>query len=205
MYAAYLFSVILGGGLLVLSLVGNVLGGGDLDVDFDGDLDLDLAADDLELDAGADTDHSASKILSIRTLTYTLFGFGATGWLLTTGGALPGAISTVGYAVFGGLLSGTVVNRAFAWLRRTETGLLESDDSLTGLPGSVVLPLGGGSVGSVAIERGGRRRTFRALPHPSAGEAAGQNPDSWQHVVVVEMKNGVAYVVPSDTDLTALP
>jgi len=201
MYAAYLFSVILGGGLLLLSLLGNVFGGGNLDLEIEGDLDL--AVDDLELEGGTDTDHAASKILSIRTLTYSLFGFGATGWLLTTGGAGAAAPTTIAYAAFGGLISGTLVNRAFAWLRRTETGLLEADDTLAGLPGRIVLPLGVESVGSVAIERGGRRRTFRALPHPSAEEKG--NLDSWKHVVVVEMKNGVAYVAPSDTDLTALP
>lgn len=201
MYAAYLFSVILGGGLLLLSLLGNVLGGDSVDIEIDADFDV--GADDLELDAGPEADHSASKILSIRTLTYTLFGFGAVGWLLTTGGAAPAATSTVAYAVGGGLISGTLVNRAFAWLRRTETGVLESDDTFAGLAGRVTLPLGGGSAGTVAIERAGRRRSLRALPHPSASKSG--PPASWEHVVVVEMKNGVAYVAPSDTDLTALP
>jgi hypothetical protein len=200
MYAAYVFSVVLGGGLLLLSLLGNVLGGDALEIELE--TDFDVGVDDLDLEAGSDVDHSASKILSIRTLTYTLFGFGAVGWLMTRMGALPAAPSTIAYAVVGGLVSGTLVNRAFAYLRRTETGLLEGDDSFAGLAGQITLPLGGGSTGNVAVERGGRRYTLRALPHSSA--RAGSPPDSWQHVVVVEMKDGVAYVAPSDQDLTAL-
>ena len=201
MYAAYLFSAVLGGGLLLLSLLGNLLGGGALDIEVDADLDVGL--DDLELDADADAGHSASRILSIRTLTYTLFGFGGVGWLLTQMGSVPSAPGTIAYAVVGGLVSGTLVNRAFAYLRRTETGLLKADDSFAGLAGRVTLRLGDGSAGKVAIERGGRRRTLRARPHSSAG--AGAPPSEWRNVVVVEMKDGVAYVVPSDDDLTALP
>ena len=50
-------------------------------------MELELEAEiDIDLDADTGVDHSASKILSIRTLTYALFGFGAVGWLLSRGG-----------------------------------------------------------------------------------------------------------------------
>lgn len=201
MYAAYVFSVVLGGGLLALSLLGNLLGADAVEIELE--TDFDIAVEDLDLDVDTDVDHSASKILSIRTLTYTLFGFGAVGWLMSGAGAVPAAPGTIAYAVVGGLVSGTLVNRAFAYLRRTETGLLEGDDSFAGLAGQVTLPLGGGTTGKVAISRGSRRYTLRALPHSSAGSDT--PPDEWQNIVVIEMKDGVAYVAPSEEDLTYLP
>jgi len=203
MYAAYLFSVVLGGGLLALSLLGNLLGSGAVEIEVESDFELDAGLDDLDFDSDSDVDHSAAKILSIRTLTYTLFGFGAVGWLMSRAGAVPSAPSTVAYAALGGIVSGTIVSKAFAYLRRTETGLLEADNSFEGLAGQVTLPLGGGSVGKVAISRGGRRHTLRALPHASA--KPGAPLEEWRNVVIVEMKEGVAYVAPSDQDLTALP
>jgi len=201
MYAAYLFSVVLGGGLLVLSVLGDLFGGGAADMDVDAELDVAPDAGELEAEGGGD--HSVTKILSMRTVTYALFGFGAVGWLLTGLGFGPSEPSTVAYALVGGLLSGSMVHRAFKYLRGTESGQLEPDDSFAGLAGRVTLPLGDGSVGNVAVERGGRRHTLRALPHPSA--SAGPRSQDWRQVVVVEMKDGVAYVVPSDDDLTVLP
>ena len=207
MYAAYLFSVVLGGGLLMLSLLGNIFGGDasdlELEADFDigGDVDVDV---DVDFDADADADHgSASKILSMRTVTYALFGFGAVGWLLSAGGFAANAPSTIAYAATAGLASGTLVNQVFAYLKRSETGIHHPDDSFVGLAGEVTVPLGGGSVGRVAVERGARRYKLRALPHSSV--EATNPPGEWRTVVVVEMKDGVAYVAPADDDLKALP
>ena len=73
-----------------------------------------------------------------------------------------------------------------------------------GLAGEVItLRLGDGSAGRVAVKRGARRLTLRALPHASV--RSGGAAKEWHNVVVVEMKDGVAYVAPSDEDLTALP
>ena len=82
MAAVYLFSLILGGGLLVLSL----LGGESSDVDF-GELELDGLGDvgdaaDLGGAAdAADAHGAASKIFSLRSLIYALFGSGLGGEL----------------------------------------------------------------------------------------------------------------------------
>jgi hypothetical protein len=203
MYAAYLFSVVAGGGLLLLSLLGDLLGSDAVEIELEGDLDIGIDDLDLDFDADSDVDHSASKILSIRTLTYAMFGFGAVGWVLSYLGFAPAAPLTITYAGVGGLASGALVNQAFAYLRRTETGMLEEDSSFVGLAGDVTLRLGGGSTGNVAIERGGRRHTLRALPHASVD--AGVPPKDWKSVVVVEMKDGVAHVAPTEQDLKALP
>ncbi len=135
MVPLYVFSLILGGGFLAMSVLGDLLGGhGDVDVGgdlggLDGHLELDaggvdLDAGGLELDGGSldmdaghldvdtahaelDTDagHLASKIFSIRTLFYSLFGFGSVGTLLTyvwSGNPLLTAV----FAVMSGLSSG---------------------------------------------------------------------------------------------------
>ena len=196
MYAAYLFSVVLGGGLLLLSLLGGLLGGDAVELELEAEIDIDF-------DADTEVDYSASKILSIRTLTYTLFGFGAVGWLLSRGGLAPEAASTITYAAIGGMISGTLVNRAFGYLRGTETGMIERDDSFVGLAGEVTLRLGDGSSGSVAVEQGGRGGTPSAPCRTRACKQARRQTSG--SVVVVEMKDGVAYVAPSDDDLTALP
>ena len=126
MYAAYIFSVVLGGGLLLLSLLGDLLGSDAIELEFDADVDMDVDLD-VDLDAESDLDPAASKIFSLRVLTYTLFGFGAVGWLLSRSGFPPAAPSTITYAVIGGLVSGTLVARAFGYLRRTETGMIEEE------------------------------------------------------------------------------
>src|SRR5690606_21289047 len=64
MSALYWFALVVGAGLLGLSLFGDTDAGGDVDVDAAG--------------GGAD----GFRILSTRNLTYFLFGFGATGVLL---------------------------------------------------------------------------------------------------------------------------
>lgn len=206
MLAIYIFCLVLGGSLMAVSVLGDVFGDADVDLDLDTDMDFeldagDLGADagDLDVDAGDATD--AVRILSIRTLIYTLFGFGAVGTLLSflsSGGFL----ATLAYAVGGGLLSGAVVTTVFNYLRRTDTGAQLSDATYVGLSGTVTLPLSAGSAGAVAVERGERRISLRALPHPSA---AGSDPSTWKSVVVVEMDRGVARVAPVEEDLTLGP
>lgn len=188
MMALYLFALVLGGGFLLLS----VLGGGDADMDTD--LHVEVEGLDGSADAGAHGDHAASRVFSLRTAVYALFGFGATGTALAALGL--GTGTSLPFSLLGGLGSALVVALAFRFLDRTDSGAQDEDASLSGLPGVVTLPLGTGSPGTVAVERGGRRITLRALPHPaSTGE-----PRSWTRVVVVEMDRGVALVSPLEPD-----
>ncbi|MBT8397341.1 MAG: hypothetical protein HKO65_12995 [Gemmatimonadetes bacterium] len=240
MVALYVFSLILGGGFLAMSVLGDLLGGhGDVDLDgdlggFDGNLELDaggididaggldldaggldldaggldLDAGGLELDAGhldvdaahaqldADAGSFATKIFSIRTLFYSLFGFGSVGTLLTyvwSGNPL----ITAGFAVFSGFTSGALINAAFGYVRRSESGMLQAEASYAGVQGRVTLPIRPEIPGRVVVVRGGRRVELRALPHPSAGG----DPSTWESVFVVEMEKGVAQVAPIDEDM----
>jgi hypothetical protein len=195
MLSAYIFSLVLGGGLLLFSLLAGDADSDvdmDLDLDVDVDVDMDLDVDTAELDHGAHA--AAGKLFTFRSLIYTVFGFGATGTLLTYLG-FP-VVATAGTAVVGGVLSGALVNSVFNYLRRTDSGAHPGDAGFIGLPAKVVLPLSEGSAGAILVERGGRRIRLRALPHAAAeGE-----PDEWTRVVVVEVEQGIARVTPVKED-----
>ncbi len=240
MISLYVFSLILGGGFLAMSVLGDLFGshgdveldgdlggfdghleldaggldldGGGLDLDAGGlDLDaggLDLDAGGLDMDAGhldvdtvhagldADAGHLAAKIFSIRTLFYSLFGFGSVGTLLTffwSGSPL----LTAAFAVFSGISSGAIINSAFGYVKRSESGMLQTEASYAGLSGRVTLPIRAEIPGRVVVERGGRRVELRALPH-SSGKG---DPSTWKSVLVVEMEKGVAQVAPIDEDM----
>ena len=192
MAALYLFSLILGGGFLVLSLLGGE-GEGDLELDA-GDIDVDFDA--IEGDVGDAGDSAASRIFSIRTVVYTLFGFGATGTALTQLGL--GFVPTLAFSIVGGIASGLFVSLVFQYLVRTSSGVPPGDDSLVGLLGTVTISLGGGTEGTVVVHRDGRRISLRALPQPSL--AAGSNPETWKDVVIVEVEGGIVRVAPLDAD-----
>jgi hypothetical protein len=80
----------------------------------------------------------------------------------------------------------------FGWLRRTDSGGMAGDAHLIGLTGTVSLPLSATVPGTVILERGGRRVTMRALPHPGSAD----DPETWTAVVVVGVESGVARVAP---------
>ena len=238
MVALYVFSLVLGGGFLAMSVFGDLFGGhGDVDLDAGGlDLDaggfevdaggLDLDAGGLDMDAGgfemdaggldmdaghldvtaahaelhADAGHLATKILSVRTLFYSLFGFGAVGSLLTFVWA-GSSVLTAGFAVLGGLSSGAVINAAFGFVRRSESGLLLTEGTYAGLQGRVLLPIRAEVPGRVAVEKGGRRVELRALPHASAQG----DPGAWKNVFIVEMERGVARVAPVEDEMLLEP
>ena len=211
MLPVYIFCLVLGGGLLLLSLLGDAFGdtASDLDLDVSGDLSLDIDGADIDssaLDLGDADAHAgdgtqASRILSIRTLTYALFGFGAVGTLLGVFGSA-GSTTTLGLALTGGFLAGALVTGVFRYLETTDTGAQVSDASFVGLSGTVTLPITEGSAGSVTVRRGQRQVTLRALPHESVRDL---DPTEWRSVVVVEMEHGVARVAPADDGLTLEP
>jgi len=230
MVAFYVFSLVLGGGFLGLSLLGDIFGGhGDVDLSTDVSVEADVDFDaHFETDAGhfdADAGHLdtdvghadlgsghldvahggnvhatqiASKIFSIRTIIYSLFGFGAVGTLLTFVFTTASPVTTAAFAVAGGLLSGGLINTAFGWVKRSESGELAREASFSGHSGRVTLPIAG-SGGKIVVEHLGREVELRALPHPSA--LTDGDPSQWKAVVVVEMKQGTALVAPVSKEL----
>jgi hypothetical protein len=205
MIALYVFSLVLGGGFLGLSLLGDLFGGHG-DVDLGGDLD---AGPDAAHPAGADGDaghsgssHAAAKIFSIRTVTYSLFGFGAVGTLLTIFRAGNAAMTTAALSLGTGLASGVLINALFAWVRRGESGFLGGEESYAGHLGRVTLPIEG-SGGKILVEIAGREVELKALPHASAVESG--DASRWRRVLVVEMDRGTALVAPAEDDSYLMP
>lgn len=184
MMEVYLFFLVVGGGLAVLSLAGDFL---ETDVmDLEVDADIDAGAD---MDMGAD----AARIFSIQGLVYSLFGFGATGTLLTVLWSGDAPLATLVLALAAGLVAGLAVTRVIDYLRGSDSGAMQDDSSLAGRPARVTLPLQSDSPGRVRIERGARTHVLRALPYRREG---GDDPSAWDRVVVVEVRDGIAYVTP---------
>jgi membrane protein implicated in regulation of membrane protease activity len=228
MVAFYVFSLVLGGGFLGLSLLGDLFGGhGDVDLSTDVALDTDLSFDtdmDVQLDAdvghldleaasgGAEAVHAghtdlaahtygsavAAKIFSVRTVIYALFGFGAVGTLLTWVLPVGSSVTTAAFAVVGGMLSGTVINAAFGWVKRSDSGAVKGDDAFVGQLARVTLPVTE-TGGKVVVEMLGHTVELRALPHSSAADQG--DPSAWRSVVVVDMQRGVALVAPAPQEL----
>jgi len=174
MFTVYLFALLVGGALLLVSLFGSDAG-------------------DADVSHGAQL-HGAVEWLSLRTAMYFLFVFGGVGAVLSKtwpAGAWP---FVLGVSVLSGLGIGAAVAAAFGYLRRTNSGDRDTDESFVGATGRMTLPFGHGGTGKVLVARGDR--TFELLAQPF--DRAASKPSAWQSVVVVEMRRGVAIVAPSD-------
>lgn len=210
MLSIYIFSLVLGGSFLLVSLLGDAFGADadvDVDVDFEPDFDFSDAGEALDAAEAAEAVEAADaggtealKIFSIRGLIYALFGFGAVGTLLTWLGE-GDVVWTLVAALVAGILTGGIVTALFNWLKATGESSRPGDGSFVGLTGRVTLPLADGSPGTVLVDRGARRIALRALPF----EGAGTDPSKWRSVVVVEMRRGVARVAPVEEDLALEP
>jgi hypothetical protein len=208
MSSIFWFALVVGGGLLLLSLIGDIFGGdiGDVgDLGDAGDLsdlgdasDTATAAGDAATTAGGTTGtatHAATSwlaIFSLRNLTYLLFGFGLAGVVLDYlwEGARP--VTTILAAGVTGLLAARLNALLLGYIRRTESGAMAGDAALTGLPARITLPLAAGSTGKIEVERSGRAYELLARPYGTPAT----DPAEWGEVVVVELEDGVALVVP---------
>jgi hypothetical protein len=170
-------SPLVGGGLIAFSLLGDLHGS-----------ETGSVGEDVH-------SHEGAQLLSLRTLTYFLFGVGATGLLLTWTWEGERSGITAAAALLTGLLCGFVAYVVMAALRRSESGeRRRGDEKFLGLPGSVSVPLARGRTGKVVVEQAGRTVELLARPF----EADAQDTDTWTRIVVVEMREGVALVSPYD-------
>ena len=190
MLAAYIFSLVVGGGLLALNLFGDFL---DSDVDADAGIDLDGDAD--ALSGGSEI----AKLLSLRSLVYALFGFGGSGLVLHLiwTGAQPVLTGLIAGGM--GLGSGALVSTVFGYLKRTEAGEIQGERALVGLSGKIVMAIGDGETGAVRIRSGERRYRMRARADLPSGAA--QTLEAGRAIVVVDVNDGVALVTPVDSKL----
>lgn len=185
MLAGYIIALVVGGGLLAISLFGDFF---DSDVDADAGIDLDGDMD------GASDGSEVARLLSLRALVYALFGFGGAGLVLhlIRAGAQPASTALIAGAM--GLGSGALVSTVFGYLKRTEAGAIPGDRSLVGSSGTVLLDIPDGETGTVRIRSGERRYRMRARADVPLGAAP--TLEAGRSVVVVDVTDGVALVTP---------
>jgi hypothetical protein len=176
--ALYWFGLVVGAGLLLISLAGDVFG------------------DHAELPGGDSDAHAAHgegmKILSMRTATYFLFGFGGTGVLLSWLWDRGEPLATAFAALAVGSLCGGISAAVFGYLRRSGSGDMEADSAWAGCVGQVLLPLSRDGTGKINVARAGREHALLARPF----QADAPDPESWRSVVVIEIRNSIALVEP---------
>ncbi len=169
-------ALVVGGGLFLLSLAGDVFG---------------VEGHDAHA-FHADTDTDWGRIFSLRNATYFLFAFGAVGVLLNF--VWSGELQTVAFALAAltGVFAWAMSHVAFGYLRRSDSGQMLGDQMLVGRVGTVSLPILKGGTGKIVVAKAGQTQELLARPLTHDDE----NPETWDSVIVVEVRDGVALVTP---------
>lgn len=183
MFGVYLLCAVLGGGLVLFSLLG-------------GDSD-DGLAEGLEAEpgsgGGAPSPGIAGELLlgffRVRNLTFLLAAFGITGLLGHWLGLAP--LLTAALATGLGLVSAMLVHGTFTWLRRTDSAadVLEDSD-LEGRFARVVVPIAPDGRGRISCEASGQQLYLTARLSGRGGEPLPLGAP----VVILRMEAGVAEV-----------
>jgi membrane protein implicated in regulation of membrane protease activity len=196
MLPLYLFALIVGGGLLVFSLIAGhggaheVDGDADIEVDADGDADSGIGHHDYD---GGDW-AVLQTFLSIRSLLYLLAGFGATGTLIDLLTDASAGVSLT-WAVVTGLIAAFIAAAIYAWVRGGDSGEVPTDpEYLVGMTARVVHPVVQGHRGKILALHGGREVELLARLYGSDDEGCPRGSE----VVIVEVEGETALV-------TALP
>ena len=176
----YWLTLVVGAGAFLMSLIGHTL------------MQHDVA--DVHIDMHDHFDWGT--LFSVRNLTYLVFGFGATGVLLSLVWRGERDLLTALAALFTGAAAWLVSAVLFGYLRGSESGELQTDRTLLGRVGQVTLPLIPGGTGKVLVTRGGQTHELLARPMDDAEAGA----EKWRSVVIVEMRDGVALVTPYSED-----
>ncbi len=196
--ALYLGSLVLGGGLLAVSVV---LGGGDADADLDHDVDADVDHD-VDHDAGH-ADAGAAlwlPILSLRFWTFFLAFFGLTGALLDVLGRAGAVGASSGQVLAISLVTGFAAGWGVAALIRrlkadTVSSTVVPETDYAGRSGEVILDVAPGSPGWVRVDVRGVSVDLKA--ELVAGHEG--TLSAGQQVIVVEWRDGRVLVGPFDT------
>lgn len=223
MLGIYILAAMVGGGLLVFSVlsgayhdVGDVDVHG-LDVDaggFHADLagaDVDVSGPDLDVSGadvhvgGLDADHdvdvghggAGALVLGFfrpRNLIFFLAAFGVTGTVLTVSRAsTPSATLVLSLVMGGGAL--LLTHTVFSWLRRSEVGMdAVGDREIEGHTARVVLPMAPGEPGRVVCTIADREYYLTAR----VSKDVTKQLTAGSEVVIVGINNGVAEVIPFD-------
>ncbi len=165
MFTLYLIALMLGGTLVMATLVLGDHGDGELatDVDLDMDFDADVDADaDVDTDADSDAVGAADAVMSwlpvasMRFWTFFLAFFGLTGTVLTGLDMLSNAVAIGIIAGVVGYVSGFTVVKALRNLRETSADSSVSETDYLGATGTVMVAVRKGALGKVRLALKGR-------------------------------------------------
>lgn len=203
--AAYWGGLIVGGGLLLVSMMGGADSDVDVDTDagfdFDADADFDLDVDvdaDADFDVDVDTDvahaaHGGAAALvtwfSMRFVVFFVAVFGAVGVILTHLTTL-GTTTTFVTALLAGLVVGQAVHQAFRAIRRTSGDSTPRPQDYVNKLARVTIAISHPNKGEVALQVRSARRFV-----PAVASGAVQSFSVGDEVVVVGYRAGVARVV----------
>ena len=152
----YVISLIVGGGLLVVSAVFG--GDADADVDFDLDVDADV---DLDLDGAEshapDGALALSNWFSMRFVIYFGAGFGFVGTVLTYMSSLSSTWILVSAAV-GGIVIGQIAHQTFRYIVRSSSDSSTSVRDYVDKTARVTIAIRSPALGEVAVQVGDRER-----------------------------------------------
>jgi len=213
MLGIYILAAMLGGGLLLFSVISGAFHGiGDVDasgadisgVDADvGGIDADVSGGDIHV-GGLDADHDIHVghdmpgllVLGLfrpRNLIFCLTAFGLTGTLLTLTGKPPDSTLTLSLVMGGG--AWLLTYGVFTWLRRTDIGVNAiSGVEVEGRAGRVVLPMAPGEPGRIVCLVADRELYLTARPAPEVARQL----EAGSEVVILRMEGGVAEIIPFD-------
>jgi membrane protein implicated in regulation of membrane protease activity len=190
----YLIALIVGGALIVLSVLGADHGHGDLASDAGGEFQADAGVDS-GLDAHNHGDSHGHEswvpFLSMRFWTYFFAAGGLAGLLLTYLSRIgePGVLATASGT---GLAAGLAVAYAMRAIRRAESDSSMKEEDLLGQSGRVTVAIREGLPGRIRCEIKGEIIDFLALTDGSEPMPEGAD------VVIVGMENGTARVIPKE-------
>lgn len=201
----YVFALVLGGVLLVTSVVT----GGDDTADVDSDLDTSLDTDvDAHVDAhvDVDTDHGQQGLhtdlagthgsiaglftafLSLRFWTFFAAFFGLTGLVLDGLNLVSGQVVPFGLATAMGIFTGYGAVSVLRYFASSETGAAADSADYVGKSARVMLPIATGTTGKVRLQLKGTTVDLLATSDEETSFAAGDE------VLIIQMKETTAVV-----------
>lgn len=176
-------ALVIGGGLFLLSLFGDVFG-------------IEKGGEEFYADVDTDGDTQWGRIFSLRNATYFMFAFGAVGVLLDYVWRGQREVLALVIAAVTGLAAWMFSAVVFAYLKRTDSGEMPGDRLLIGKVARVTLPITRAGAGKIEVMKGAQTQELLARPLDDA-EA---EPESWSSVMVIEVRDGVALVAPYTDD-----
>lgn len=199
MFTLYAVCLAFGGILLLVSVFGADFGG-DSDVDFGHDVDagghdVDAGGHDVHTAADNALDHpghglqSVFHYLSFRALVFFLAFFGLTGTSLTLLGR--SWVVSLPVAAAMGIAAGGGIQWVIRYLQRTESGHGFDLKQLEGSSARVLLECTRDRRGKILVNANQRTMQLLALV---ADEAARESFTSGDAVIVVSVRDGIAYV-----------